>query len=93
MFLYKNLFFFNVYSFNPNHAYWNQWRLFFGNLPGMIINNRYKYNRYKSSKFHEYDAKICNDSKIISDVTPTEVSMSTKLGIAIWNMIPKVDLR
>ena len=33
----KNLFFFNFfYSFNPNHAYWNQWRLFSGNLPGMF---------------------------------------------------------
>ena len=37
MFLYKNLFFFNIYSFNPNHAYWNQRRLFSGNLPGMFI--------------------------------------------------------
>ena len=37
MFLYKNLFFFNIfYSFNPNHAYWNQGRLFSGNLPGMF---------------------------------------------------------
>ena len=31
-------FFFNIYSFNPNHAYWNQRRLFSGNLPGMFIN-------------------------------------------------------
>ena len=30
-------FFFNIfYSFNPNHAYWNQRRLFSGNLPGMF---------------------------------------------------------
>ena len=36
MFLYKNSFFFNIYSFNPNHAYWNQRRLFSGNLPGMF---------------------------------------------------------
>ena len=37
MFLYKNLFFFNIFCyFNPNHAYWNQWRLFSGNLPGMF---------------------------------------------------------
>ena len=37
MFLYKNLFFFNIFcDFNPNHAYWNQWRLFSGNLPGMF---------------------------------------------------------
>ena len=37
MFLYKNLFFFNIFcSFNPNHAYWNQRRLFSGNLPGMF---------------------------------------------------------
>ena len=37
MFLYKNLFFLNIfYSFNPNHAYWNQRRLFSGNLPGMF---------------------------------------------------------
>ena len=37
MFLYKNLFFFNIfYSFNPNRAYWNQRRLFSGNLPGMF---------------------------------------------------------
>ena len=37
MFLYKNLFFFNIfYSFNPNQAYWNQRRLFSGNLPGMF---------------------------------------------------------
>ena len=35
MFLYKNLFF-NIYSFNPNHADWNQRRLFSGNLPGMF---------------------------------------------------------
>ena len=38
MFLYKNLFFFNIfYSFNPNHAYWNQRRLFSGNPPGMFL--------------------------------------------------------
>ena len=38
MFLYKNLLFFNIfYSFNPNHAYWNQRRLFSGNLPGMFL--------------------------------------------------------
>ena len=36
MFLYKNLFFDIFYSFNPNHAYWNQRRLFSGNLPGMV---------------------------------------------------------
>ena len=31
-------FFFNIfYSFNPNHAYWNQRRLFSGNLPGVFI--------------------------------------------------------
>ena len=37
MFLYKNLFVFNSFcSFNPNHAYWNQRRLFAGNLPGML---------------------------------------------------------
>ena len=37
MFLYKNLFFFNIFCyFNPNHAYWNQRRLFSGNLPGMF---------------------------------------------------------
>ena len=37
MFLYKNLFFFNIfYSFNLNRAYWNQRRLFSGNLPGMF---------------------------------------------------------
>ena len=39
MFLYKNLFFDIFYSFNPNHAYWNQWRLFSGNLPGMFFIN------------------------------------------------------
>ena len=39
MFLYKNLFFFNIfYSFNPNHAYWNQRLLFSGNLLGMLSN-------------------------------------------------------
>ena len=39
MFLYKNLFFFNIfYSFNHNHAYWNQRRLFSSNLPGMFLN-------------------------------------------------------
>ena len=33
----KNLFFFQyLYSFNPNHAYWNQRLLFSGNLPGMF---------------------------------------------------------
>ena len=38
MFLYKNLFFFNIfYSFNPDHAYWNQRRLFSGNLPDMFL--------------------------------------------------------
>ena len=38
MFLYKNLFFFNIFCyFNPNHAYWNQRRLFSGNLPGMLV--------------------------------------------------------
>ena len=38
MFLYKNLIFFDIfYSFNPNHAYWNQRRLFSGNLPGMFL--------------------------------------------------------
>ena len=32
-------FFFNVfYSFNPNQAYWNQRRLFSGNLSGMFFN-------------------------------------------------------
>ena len=37
MFLYKNLFF-NIFCyFNPNHAYWNQRRLFSGNLPGMFF--------------------------------------------------------
>ena len=25
------------YSFDPNHAYWNQRRLFSGNLPGMFV--------------------------------------------------------
>ena len=31
-------FFFNIFdSFNPNHAYWNQRRLFSGNLPGMFF--------------------------------------------------------
>ena len=31
-------FFFNIfYSFNPNRAYWNQRRLFSGNLPGMLL--------------------------------------------------------
>ena len=37
MFLYKNFFFNIFYSFNPNHAYWNQRRLFSGNLPGMFF--------------------------------------------------------
>ena len=38
MFLHKNLFFFNIFCyFNPNHAYWNQRRLFSGNLPGMFL--------------------------------------------------------
>ena len=37
MFLYKNLFFFDIYSFNPNHAYWNERRLFSGILPGMFM--------------------------------------------------------
>ena len=37
MFLYKNLFL-NIFCyFNPNHAYWNQRRLFSGNLPGMLF--------------------------------------------------------
>ena len=37
MFLYKNLFFFNIfYSFNPNHVYWDQRLQFSGNLPGMF---------------------------------------------------------
>ena len=34
----KIFFFFNIfYSFNPNHAYWNQRWLFSGNLPGMFL--------------------------------------------------------
>ena len=38
MLLYENLFFFNVFCyFNPSHAYWNQRRLFSGNLPGMFF--------------------------------------------------------
>ena len=37
MFLYKNLFFDIFYFFNPNYAYWNQRRLFSGNLPGMFL--------------------------------------------------------
>ena len=37
MFSYKKSFFFNIfYSFNPNHVYWNQRRLFSGNLPGIF---------------------------------------------------------
>ena len=41
MFLYKNLFFFNIFCyFNPNHAYWNQRRLFSGNLSGMFFLSR-----------------------------------------------------
>ena len=33
----KIFFFFNIFCyFNPNHAYWNQRRLFSGNLPGMF---------------------------------------------------------
>ena len=33
----QKIFFFNIfYSFNPNHAYWNQRRLFSGSLPGMF---------------------------------------------------------
>ena len=33
----KSFFFFNIfYSFNPNHAYWNQRRLFSGNLLSMF---------------------------------------------------------
>ena len=35
MFLYEILFFNVFYSFNPNHAYWNQ-RVFSGNLPDMF---------------------------------------------------------
>ena len=38
MFLYENLFFFNIFCyFNPSHAHWNQRRLFSGNLPGMFV--------------------------------------------------------
>ena len=45
-------FFFNIfYSFNPNHAYWNQRRLFSGNLPGMfeISNGDVRGNNYWES--------------------------------------------
>ena len=35
--------FFNIfYSFNPNHAYWNQRRLFRCNLPGMLNRNTWR---------------------------------------------------
>ena len=54
MFLYKNLFFFNTfYSFNPNHAYWNQRRLFSGNLPGMFLNPSRGYGN-QWLLFHQY---------------------------------------
>ena len=46
MFLYKNLFFFNIYSFNPNRAYWNQRRLFSGNLPGMFSISFFKIEKF-----------------------------------------------
>ena len=37
-FFVQKSFFFNIfYSFNPNHAYWNQRQLFSGNLPGMFL--------------------------------------------------------
>ena len=38
VFVQKSFFFNTFYSFNPNHAYWNQRRLFSGNLPGMFFN-------------------------------------------------------
>ena len=48
MFLYKNLFFNIFYSFNPNHAYWNQRRLFSGNLPGMFPMGLKQANQMKN---------------------------------------------
>ena len=45
MFLYKILF--HIYSFNPNDAYWNQRRLFSGNLPGMFTLARGKAEKFK----------------------------------------------
>ena len=46
-------FFFNIfYSFNPNHAYWNQRRLFSGNLPGMFIFSLVGYlNKFFAGNF------------------------------------------
>ena len=42
------IFFFNIFCyFNPNHAYWNQRRLFSGNLPGMFI--RFEDVKYEVS--------------------------------------------
>ena len=63
MFLYKNLFFFNIfYSFNPNHAYWNQRRLFCGNLRGMfyfyLIIERLSEDRANQYGFNEIDVKF-----------------------------------
>ena len=54
----QKFFFFNIfYSFNPNHAYWNQRRLFSGNLPGMFayagvifVRQRKKSQIYRDSR-------------------------------------------
>ena len=56
MFLYKNFFSDIFYSFNPNHAYWNQRRLFSGNLPGMF--NIAEILR--SEKFRYFDCYQCS---------------------------------
>ena len=72
MFLHKNLFFFTIYSFNPNHAYWNQRRLFSGNLPGM-----FDFSRLVSLFSHS--AKSEFEHQLVSKAIQNEQSRYKKL--------------
>ena len=63
MFLYENLFFFNIFCyFNPSHAYWNQRRLISGNLPGM-----FHFLVVKNHFFSCFNPKRSNVNKVITE--------------------------
>ena len=67
------IFFFNIfYSFNPNHAYWNQRRLFSGNLPGM-----FDFSRLVSLFSHS--AKSYFEHQLLSKAIQNEQSQYKKL--------------
>ena len=59
MFLYKILFDI-FYSFNPNHAYWNQRRLFSGNL--RVCLNIYMENLYKTLSYNRLSFMELNNT-------------------------------